>query len=420
MKHSDPASISLAVLAAARAGRFAEVRGMFARPQRRKLSAEGLQAAWAEAFGRHEPVTSIGTPASEAVGGGVVAVTVPVVCEHERLTMVVSVDGAGRLVNIQVTPTAEPWVPPGYADADGFSEQDVILGSGPLAVPGTLTLPNLPGPKPAVVLLCGGGPFDRDMTMGRNKIGKDLAWGLASRGVAVLRFDKVTHAHADLVAQIPGFTPADEYVPHAVAAVELLRQHPEVDPAKVFVAGHSMGGAMAPRVAAAEPSVAGLVLLAGGAQPMHHAAVRVVRYLAALRPGDPAGEAAVAAITEQAGVVESVGLDSSTPAGKLPFGYSAAFWLSMRSYDPVAIAAELPQPMLVLQGGRDYQVTVADDFALWQAGLASRADVTMRVHDADNHLFFVGAGVSQPAEYDPAQHVDPAVVAEIADWLIGH
>ena len=69
------------------------------------------------------------------------------------------------------------------------------MGSGPLAVPGTLSLPRQRGPRPAVVLLGGSGPVDRDETIGRNKRLKDIAWGLASAGVAVLRFDKVTCAH---------------------------------------------------------------------------------------------------------------------------------------------------------------------------------------------------------------------------------
>jgi dienelactone hydrolase len=415
MRRADPVSTALAVLDLAREGRFAEVVARFARPQRKRLSAEGLRASWAEAFDRHGRVLDVGVPVVESPEAGVAAVAIPVTCEREKLTVVVSVDDAARLVNIQVTPAVEPWQPPAYADPDSFDEREVTVGSGPLAVTGTLSLPRRPGPSPAVVLLSGGGPFDRDMTMGRNKLGKDLAWGLASLGVAVLRFDKVTHAHRGRVAKIHGFTPADEYVPHAVAAVRLLRQLPAVEPGLVFVLGHSMGATFAPRVAAAEPSLAGLILLAGQAQPMHWAAVRVIRYLASLNPD--AAEAAVETISRQARTVDSPELSPATPAADLPFGFPAPYWLDLRGYDPVATAAALDKPMLILQGGRDYQVTVADDLTRWRAGLADRPQVTIRVHEADNHLFFPGAGASTPAEYEPAQHVDPAVVAEIADWL---
>jgi dienelactone hydrolase len=189
-----------------------------------------------------------------------------------------------------------------------------------------------------------------------------------------------------------------------------------VDSAQIFVLGHSMGGKVAPRVAAAEASVAGLVSLAGDAQPMQQAAIRVGRYMASMNP-DPALAAALEAVTRQAALVESPDLSPSTPASELPFGLSGAYWLDLRGYDPVAAAAEVDKPMLILQGGRDYQVTVEDDLSRWKAGLGHRHDVTIRVYAADNHFFFPGAGPSTPAEYAQAQHVDLTVVADIAGWL---
>jgi dienelactone hydrolase len=328
-----------------------------------------------------------------------------------------SVDGAGALQGLQISSeVAASWAPPPYANQKRFDEREVTIGSGPLAVPGALTLPHGRGPRPGVVLLSGGGPFDRDETSGPNKPLKDLAWGLASRGVAVVRFDKVTYAHSSQVANAPDFTMTDEYVPHAVAAVHLLQRQSAVDPARIFVLGHSMGGKVAPRVATSEASVAGLVILAGDAQPMQQAAIRVGRYMASLNP-DPALAAALETVTRQAATVESPDLSPSTPASDLPFGLCGAYWLDLRGYDPVATAAELDKPMLILQGGRDYQVTVADDLSRWRAGLGHRPDIAIRVYEADNHLFFPGEGPSTPAEYEQAQHVDAIVVANIAEWL---
>jgi len=122
-------------------------------------------------------------------------------------------------------------------------------------------------------------------------------------------------------------------------------------------------------------------------------------------------------LSAQARLVDSPGLSPSTPAEKLPFGVPAPYWLDLRGYHPVAVAAGLGKPMLILQGGRDYQATVSEDLARWEAGLADRPEVTIRVYPADNHLFFRGSGPSAPAEYEPAQHVDPRVVADIASWL---
>jgi uncharacterized protein len=177
-----------------------------------------------------------------------------------------------------------------------------------------------------------------------------------------------------------------------------------------------MGGRAAPRVAAAELSVAGMVILAGDTQPMHHAAVRVARYLASMSPGMIAPQV-VEAFTRQAALIDSPDLSPETPAETLPFGWPASYWMDLRDDDPVSTAAALHKPMLILQGGRDYQVTVDDDLPGWRNGLAHRPDVVIRVYEADNHLFFPGSGPSTPAEYEYPQHVDPAVIADIADWL---
>jgi dienelactone hydrolase len=412
----DPSGTAVAVVEMARTGRFAEIEELFAPPLRAVVSAETVRVAWVAEMSKRGSVSAVGEPVIEPTETGLVRVSVPVTCEHGGLRVVMSVDDAGMLQGLRLAPAVTTaWTPPPYAAPRRFREHDVTVGSGPLAVPGTLSLPRGRGPWPGAVLLSGGGPFDRDATSGPNKPLKDLAWGLASRGVAVLRFDKVTYTHSQ-VKNADDFTMADEYVPYGIAAVRLLQQEPSVDPGQVFVLGHSMGGKVAPRIATAEASIAGLVILAGDAQPMHQSAIRVVRYLASLKP-DPAAEAAVDAITQQAALIDSSDLSPSTPAAELPFGLSASYWLDLRGYDPVSTAAALDIPMLILQGGRDYQVTVDDDLSRWKAALAHRPDVSIRVYDADNHLFFPGAGPSTPAEYEPAQHVDPAVIANIAEWL---
>jgi uncharacterized protein len=422
-----PEDRALAVVELARAGRFDEIRELFTPGLRPMVTADALRAAWEAELAERGQLTAVGAPVSDQADGAMITVLVPVSFERGSQTLAVYLTRDGQLAGIQLAPpgdaqAAAPWEPPGYADPGRFDETDVTLGSGPLAVPGTLSLPpqRQPGLLPALVLLGGSGPEDRDGSIGRSKPLKDLAWGLASRGVAVLRFDKVTHAHPDLVSQNRAFTVADEYLPDALAAIALLQAHPAIDAARVFVAGHSLGGTIAPRVAAAEPSVAGLVLLAGGAQPLQWAAVRQISYLASLAPATAASaQPGIDALTAQARMVDSPDLSQETPDAELPFSVPAPYWLDLRGYDPVAVAAGLRQPMLILQGGRDYQATVTDDLSRWRAGLDQRPDVTVRVYPADNHFFFPGTGPSSPAELAAGQHLDPAVVADVADWVGG-
>jgi dienelactone hydrolase len=433
MTPSAPEQAGLTAVEMARAGQFADICDLFAPQLRSLVSADTLQAGWDSEVARLGPITSVGTPVTEPAGPGLTAVKIPVTGENGALTVIVAVTADCWLAGVQLAAAsaagpAEPWQPPPYADPRSFDEQEVTVGSGPLAVLGTLTVPRSaqPAGRPAVVLLPGSGPLDRDSTIGRNKPLKDLAWGLATRGVVVARFDKVAFAHTAQVRQAAEFTVADEYIPDAVAAVTLLASHPAVDPARIFVAGHSLGGTVAPRVAAAVgsvagtgPSVAGLVILAGGTQPLHWSVVRQISYLASLNPQTAAAaQPVIDAITRQAALVDSPDLSPSTPASELPLGTPAPYWLDLRGYDPVGTAAALNLPLLIVQGGRDYQATVADDLARWQAGLAGRPDVTIMVYEPDNHLFFSGSGPSSPAEYEAAQHVDPAVVADVAGWLL--
>jgi dienelactone hydrolase len=418
-----PVTAGLAVLDLARQGRFDEIRQMFAPQLQPMVTAEQLRVAWDAELARRGPIRSVGKALCEPAGPGMFLVRVPVACQLSALTLLVSVHESGSLVGIQLADAAaaQPtvaWGTPAYADPARFDEHDVTLGSDPLAVSGTLSLPRSAGPHPAVVLLGGSGVLDRDATIGRNKPFKDLAWGLASIGIAVLRFDKVTYAHPGEVNQLPDFTVIDEYRPATVAALHALRDQPAVDARRIFLLGHSLGGTVTPRIAATEPSLAGLVILAAGTEPLHWSAVRQVAYLASLNPRTAAAaQPVIDAMRQQATMVDSPELSTSTPASSLPFGVPAAYWLDLRTYDPATTAAALPMPILVLQGGRDYQVTVDGDLQRWRTGLAHHSNVTIRVYPADNHMFFPGTGPSTPAEYDEPQHLDPAVVTDIGNWI---
>ncbi|OPX12788.1 serine aminopeptidase domain-containing protein [Mycobacterium sp. AT1] len=426
MQH-DAVSTAEAVVHLMEADRFAEIDELRVPALRDQVSADALRDPWQELITTYGPVTRVGTRSTEPAGHNSTMVKILVTCERGAFAVLMAFDDAGGLQGLQFAPpeAAEPvapWQPASYVDPASFTEESVTVDSEPWATPGTLSLPNSPRPVPAVVLLAGSGPADRDATIGRNKIMKDLTWGLASQGIAALRFDKVTHTHREALADVTDFTVVDEYVKPAVAAIQLLRDHPAVDPTRIFVLGHSQGGTLAPRIAAAEPAVAGLVVLAGATQPLHHTVVRQYRYLTALHApgGDLDDDPTIQEITRQAALVDS--LDPSSPASNHPppLGIPVSYWLDLRDYDPVAVAAQLGKPMLIVQGGRDYQVTVVDDLVGWQTSLAGHPDVTIRVFPADNHLFFSGSGPSGPGEYEPAQHVDEAVVVDVAQWVHQH
>jgi dienelactone hydrolase len=323
---------------------------------------------------------------------------------------------------LQFTPPhakSQPKTPP-YARPDAYKESDVVVECGEYKLPGTLTMPKGAGPFPGVVLVHGSGPNDRDETISANKPLRDLAWGLAGQGIAVIRYDKRTRVYGQQLAKMKDkVTLKEEVVDDALAAAALLRKQPGINPKKVFILGHSLGAVVAPQLGAADAELAGLILMAGNTRPLEDVIVEQMSYILSLK--GPIGEEErkqVEKLKQQAARVKDPKLAADTPAEQLPLGLPASYWLDVRAYDQVGTAAKLTQPLLILQGERDYQVTMFD-FDGWKKGLSGRKSVQFKSYPDLNHLFMTGAGKAKPAEYDEPGNVAKGVIDDIAAWIKG-
>lgn len=332
-----------------------------------------------------------------------------------NFTFVLGTDG--RVAGLFLSP-ADP-VPtvstlPDYINPASFTEQPVTVGSGEFALPGTITRPRGAGPFPAVVLVHGSGQQDRDSTSGPNKPFRDLAHGLASRGILVLRYDKRTRVHAQKTVALPSFTVREETIDDAVLAVELLRQTPGVNGDRVFVLGHSLGGQLVPRIAPLVPAAAGFIVLAGAVRSTEQSLLDQNEYVMRLDGGLSAAEQAQ--LDQLRTLIARI--RALTPDSEGVFlGARAAYWIDMRDYDAPRAAAAITRPMLLLQGGRDYNVTMAD-FAEWRAAIGGKTTVTMKTYPSLNHIFVAGTGPITPAEYNVAAFMDEEVVRDIAAWML--
>lgn len=348
-----------------------------------------------------------------------------VTCEFGKgpLDVKVVYNRAGQVTGLWFAPSVPPFKhePPEYAKPDSFSEEEVTVGEGEWALPGTLTTPRGERPVPALVLVHGSGPHDMDETILANKPFRDLAWGLASRGVAVLRYEKRTQVHGEkLAATGLAVTVKEETVDDAVAAVALLRKTEQVDPGRVFVLGHSLGGMLLPRIALCDERIAGLIVMAGTARPLEDVVLEQLSYIASLAGElSEAEQKKLAEMKEPVARIKELKRTGVAESNDLLLGAPAEYWLDLKDYDPPAAAKELPQPMLILQGARDYQVTLAD-FERWKESLSSREDVEFRLYPGLNHLFVEGEGKSTPAEYQKPGHVAKIVIDDITDWINRH
>lgn len=351
-----------------------------------------------------------------------------VTCEFEKATLDARVvfDKAGKIAGFGFVPTAPPvkYEPPVYADPAKFEETEVTVGSGEWALPGTLTMPKGDGPFPGLVLVHGSGPNSRDEELGPNKPFKDLAWGLATRGIAVLRYDKRSKVHGKKILADPkleaAMTVKDETIDDALAAAALLQKTKGVDGKRVFVLGHSLGGFLMPRIAlaAAPLRVAGFISMAGLTRPLDDTIVRQMTYLYGLAGNTLSDEDRKKLQDIKDAVVKIKALtDADRGSTTKLVGAMPTYWLDLRGYDPPETAKAVRKPMLILQGERDYQVQTVD-LENWKKALGSRPDVEFRLYPKLNHLFYEGEGVLIPLEYMQKHgSVAPYVVDDIANWI---
>lgn len=404
----DIEATAKALVAHCAAGDFSAATANFDARMLQALPAERMAAVWSqilESAGAYGGIEAVRTEVKAPYR------TVFVTCKFANAPLDAKVvfDAEERVAGLFFAPSTPPesaWSAPDYVQRERFDEKPVTVASGTWKLPGFLCMPKGAGPFPAAVLVHGSGPHDADETILGSKPFRDLAWGLACRGVAVLRYVKRTQVMAaEPAISLAGFTVREETIDDARAAATLLCRTPGVDSAQVFVIGHSLGGLLAPRIARGEPRVAGIVVLAGNARPMEELALEQLRYIAQLDGTvDTSEKANIAAMEKSVRDIQSPALAKTTTVDFLGTQIPGSYWLDLRGYRPEKMAAQLAKPVLVLRGERDYQVG-AVDFEMWRKALANQRSAACKQYPTLNHLFIAGSGTPGPGEYQTPGHV---------------
>lgn len=411
-----PVEVARVTLQLATEGKTNELTGYFSSKMKKELSAAQMNQVMMYIGAQYGSYVSSEEPVAKA-GKGSTVVTIPLKYEKGSLSYRVSINKKGEVVGLFFIPGTRniDWKAPDYADSTAFTEDEIMVKTGGYELPGMYTYPKNREKFPVVILVHGSGPHDMDETIGASKVFKDIAWGLASQGIGVIRYIKRTNKYPEKsVPEGQYFTTYYETVEDALSAVDLARTLKGADPANIYVAGHSLGAMMAPEIARlAGEKVKGIVLLAGPARKLED--ILVYQYNLLLGSGGITKEEAaiIKDVEKGAKLIKSGKYKDDVPAGKMLAYYGGAGWRYLSNYDQVETAKGLSCKILVIQGRRDYQVTM-EDYQVWYREFFNRAD--FYVNDS-NHLLVHGEGPSTPQEYEVPGHVEKGVIDHIVKWI---
>lgn len=328
-------------------------------------------------------------------------------------------DQAQKLQRLEIDTFETQWFYKPESPSKNYTEREVQIETNAfIRLPGTLFLPINTKKAPVAVIVHGSGPHDRNGTIGKNKVYRDIALGLVEKGIAVLIYDKRTYVY-----QFSNPFPTDsmdyysETIDDAVMAIKVAKQQVGIDSNKVVLIGHSQGAMCAPKIAERAGRLKGVVLLAGPARSLLEVLPEQIDYLNMLDGKvSPQEEQQTNAIKWQIKNAQSDKLDMKTKKGTLPFTMGPKYWLCDKNLKQLETAKKLTLPILNLQGARDYNVTLKE-FQLWEAAMRGKSNYQSQVFDDLDHLYFKGSGMAKPDDIKPAQHVDKRVAERIAAFI---
>jgi dienelactone hydrolase len=255
-----------------------------------------------------------------------------------------------------------------------------------------------------------------DETVGPLKPFKDLTVGLASKNIAVLRYNKRTFEHNACYAVSKKATVKEETVDDAVTAVNYLATLPQIDTSRIFVLGHSQGAMLMPRIINADKKglIKGAVMMSGNSRPLQDVVIDQYRYFYKL--GQLSKEQLDYYISQYSMINNPDFSADNTPKG---FALGDTYWWAdLKAYNQVEAAKQVYTPLLIMQGARDYQVLAAKDFQGWKDALSNKPNVSFQLYPKLNHVYTEGEGeMSTNIEYFNQANIPSYVIDDISKWI---
>ncbi|WPC44509.1 alpha/beta fold hydrolase [Clostridium sp. JS66] len=351
----------------------------------------------------------------EAPLGNVITLTYKVEGISSTVDVKIKYDNDGQIYDLvfENTPVDSKYKLPSYANTDNFTEKNVTIGDGKYKLPGVLSMPKGKGPFPAVVLVHGSGANDKDETYGDTKVFRDISAGLASKGIAVLRYDKRSKYYGVLSSVDTKIDLNGETVNDAVDAVNLLKKTEGIDSNKVFVLGHSQGAMLTSTIIkdCGDNGAAGGIMMAGPVDFLD-TLLEQSKYLNTI---GGMNENQLKGVESLYSTIKNKDFPGNLPENTPIFGAYPYYWLSVKNSTQVNDAVSIKQPILILQGKMDYQVDVSN-LDKWKNILKNKQNVNYKSYDKLNH-FFIETNSKSMEGYGKAANVPDYVVNDIINWV---
>ncbi|HEK9098899.1 prolyl oligopeptidase family serine peptidase [Bacillus pfraonensis] len=391
------------------------------RPLQKIISEKWLESYWKELPLQLQAGSFIGIGEVKQKETNSVHTNIEIGLVFEKFTVpfMFRLDPSGKIDDFQLSMSSDSVAQrPAYSNPDSFTEEEVVVGSGAFPLPGTLSVPKGEGPFPAVILVQGSGASDRDETAFALKPFRDLAEGLASKGIAVLRYNKRTYEHGLKTQFSPFYTVDKETTDDALFATRFLQNNPMIDKNQIYVLGHSQGGMMVPKMIEKDQNqnIAGAIVMGGPARTFQDVVLDQFDYLYSL--GRMTAEE-YKFYKAQYELLNDPNFSGKNPPKDFYLG-APVFWDSIRKIKAAEMSKEQKTPLLIIQGERDYQVQSKIEIPLWKEQLKERDNVDYRLYPKLNHFFTEGDGeLSKPDEYYSPANIPEYVINDIATWVQG-
>ncbi len=303
-------------------------------------------------------------------------------------------------------------------ETESYLQKEIQIGGQEEPLTGALTLPKGVSAPPVVIMVHGSGATNLNESVGAedNRPFEDIAFGLAKQGIASIRYDKRNYAYPDTYVRLgKQVTIQDEVLNDVNAAIDYTKTLSEVDNQQIYILGHSLGGMLAPKIAHDNPSVAGLIIMAGSARHLEDIVLDQNRMLLEQTTQSQSQKNQIMKEIEQD--VQTIKELKQGASGDMYFNMPVAYWVSLNEIDTAAIVKELSIPMLIQQGGADFQIYADKDYPLWQTLLSGKENVRFCLYEGLNHLFMANNGKKDSTEYDVKGHVEQSVIDDICAFI---